>query len=301
MDVLEHTVTRLTLQDRTVLSYWRVACLYTLGTAVVFGILAGPFTLFGAIGIKQVLTHERKATLTCYGATSPEQKRPEISPETCQLVRFRLIGRNVITIPLSDLQSAVLQSGSRYLNRQAGNVSYYWVELNTKNGPIRLTEDDLDEREQQVAIATQINAFIKTPNELLQIEQKGRGLEWVLIILFVPLSLMPILFPLCLMSILSLYLLRSTRCTFDKTLGTLTVEHQALKLKGIEFFSNILIQHSLEEITAVQVDAFKGNAKFWNLVVVLNTGQRISLIWMPTPGKEEKQVMAHRIRQFLDR
>ena len=220
-------------------------------------------------------------------------------------MRERFVGREVITIPLSDLQNATVQSESTYLNRQAGRVAYYWVLLNTQTGSIRLTVDNLSNRVQQQAIATQINTFIKSQSERsLRVQQKGMELNWFAILVVVPLSLMPVLAPLIIMSLASLYMLRSTTCTLDKALGTITVEHQGLKtfdnkeFKG--FFDKIIIQHSIEEIAEVQVEALPGNNRYWNLVAVLKTGKRLPLIWMATPGKEEKQAMANHIRQFLN-
>lgn len=294
MDVLEQTSIRLSFQDRTVLSYWRVACLYTLGTAVVFGILAAPFTSFGLRSIWLVLTHEQMATLTCDRTDSP--------PGRCQLVRSRFVGREVITFPLRDLQNATVQSKSRFLNRQAGRVTYYRVLLNTQTGSIRLTVDNLSNRAEQQTLATQINTFINSPAKpFLKVQQKGSTLDWFVILVFVPLSLMPILVPLVIMFPVSLYLLRSTICTLDKALGTITVEHQGLKTFGNkELFDSKIIQHSIEEIAEVQVEAFPGNERYWNLVAVLKTGKRLPLIWMATPGKEQKQAMANRIRRFLN-
>ncbi|HEY9762970.1 MAG TPA: hypothetical protein V6D07_10615 [Trichocoleus sp.] len=299
MEVLEHTATRLTLQDKTVLGYWRVACLYTLGTAVVFGILAAPFTMFGLIGIHQVLSYERKITLTCAGTDALTQTRPQIPPRTCQLVRDRLFGQRVTTIPLDSLNAAIVKSSSHTFQR-GGTVAFYSVQLETKKGPIQFTQSDSHESARQDAIASQINTFIKSPNQPLQIEQEGKDPDWILIILFVPLSLVPILVPLLIMSVASLYLLRSAHCTFDKTSETITIEYSAISIAGKSFFGSIRNQHALEEITAVQVDPFQGNSKYWNLVVLLKSGKRMSLTWLPTPGKEEKQVMAHRIRQFLN-
>ncbi|HEY9881796.1 MAG TPA: hypothetical protein V6D29_25320 [Leptolyngbyaceae cyanobacterium] len=299
MEVLEHTATRLTLQDKTVLSYWRVACLYTLGTAVVFGILAAPFTLFGLVGIHQVLTHERKVILTCVGTNAPQQTQPQIPPRTCQLVRHRLLGQSVTTIPLDTLEAAVVRSSSHTFQR-GGTVAFYSVQLETQKGPVQFTQNDAKESGRQDAIASEINTFIKNPNQPLQIEQEGQGIDWIVFILFVPLSLLPILVPLLIMSVASLYLLRSAHCTLDKTSETITIEYSAIRIAGRSFFGSIRSQHALEEITAIQVDPFQGNSKYWSLVVVLKSGKRISLTWMPTPGKEEKQVMAHRIRQFLD-
>lgn len=299
MEVLEHTASRLTLRDKTVLGYWRLACLYTLGTVVLFGILAAPFTLFGLIGIHQVLTHERKVTLTCVGTDTPEQTRPQIPPRTCQLVRHRLLRQGVTTIPLDTLEAAVVKSSSHTFKR-GGTVAFYSVQLETPKGPIQFTQNDAKESGRQDAIASEINLFLKHPNQPLQIEQEGQGVDWIVFILFVPLSLLPILIPLLILSVASLYLLRSAHCTLDKTSGTITTDYPAIKIAGRSFFGSIHSQDPLEDITAVKVDPFRANSKYWNLVVVLKSGKRISLTWLPTPGKEEKQVMARRIRRFLN-
>lgn len=292
MDVLEQTSIRLSFQDRTPLSYWRAMCFYALGTAIVFGILSAPLTFFGLGGIWLVLSHEQKATLTCDRRQSP--------PGRCQLVRSRFVGREVITIPLRDLQNATVQSQSRYLNRQAGRVAYYWVLLNTQTGSIRLNVDDLSNRIEQEVTATQINTFIKNPGQpFLKVQQKGMGLDWFALV-FIPISLIPVLAPLILMPLVLLSCGNIT-CTLDKVLGTITVKIPAVKMFGnIEFFKSIVIQRSIEEIAEVQVEAFRGNERYWNLVAVLKTGKRLPLTGIPTPGKEDKQAMANRIRRFLN-
>lgn len=111
---------------------------------------------------------------------------------------------------------------------------------------------------------------------------------------------MPILAPLIILSLASIYSLRSTTCTFDKTLGTITIEHQGLKTFWNENLLKKTIQKSIEQIDKIELEAFPGSDRYWNIVAVLKNGERLPLIWMVSPGKEEKQVVAKRIQQFLD-
>jgi hypothetical protein len=69
------------------------------------------------------------------------------------------------------------------------------------------------------------------------------------------------------------------------------------KSKGFFETTNIL---PIELIAEVKVEAVRGNDQVWNLVAMLKTGRRLPLIWIATPGKEEKQAMANRINQFLN-
>lgn len=294
MKILEQTSVRLSFEDRSLLNhwsyYWPSACLYTLGIAIVINILFAPVTFFGFGSIWLVFTHEQKATLTCTRTESP--------PGKCQLVRSRFVGPEAIEFPLNDLQSATLESESRYLNRQAGKKVYSRVLLNTKTGSINLTVDDLENGAEQEKIATQINTFIKSPTQpFLKVQQKGMPLDWMMILVFITLSLIPILLPFYIL----LFALGTTTCTLDKTLGKFKLQHQWFKIfANKELFKSIIIEYPLAEIAEVEVEALPKNHRCWYIVAVMKSGKRLPIFWLATPGKEEKQAMANRIRRFLN-
>lgn len=78
MNVIEYTASRLVLYDRSVLKYWRVGCLYTLGVTAFFAIIASPLTMVIPSLAWNFLTEELMATLTC--------TRTQSSQNMCQLV-----------------------------------------------------------------------------------------------------------------------------------------------------------------------------------------------------------------------
>ncbi|RCJ22564.1 hypothetical protein A6S26_20690 [Nostoc sp. ATCC 43529] len=298
MKVIEYTPNRLILHDRSVLQYWRIGCLYTLGVTAFFAIIASPFTMIIPSFAWKFLTEEIMATLTC--------TRTQSSQDMCQLVRVRRIGKEIINIPVNDLQSATVITKTVFVKKKfqqkETSYSYYYVLFNKKWGSIRFTLHEFNNEDEQKSHASKINYFIHNQNEnYLSIEQKFMQPNWTFIQVFwlmifsLP-GLAMVAFILTIMFLAMLYALRITTCTFDKTTGMMTLKHQALR----KIFDSIVIQCSLEEIKDIQIKTFSGKGNSWKIELILEQSKAISLNWMETPDREEKLIAAECIRQFLN-
>lgn len=298
MKVIEYTPNKLILHDRSVLQYWRIGCLYTLGVTAFFAIIASPFTMIIPSFAWKFFTEEIMATLTC--------TRTQSSQDMCQLVRERRIGKEIINIPVNDFQSATVITKKflvrkKFEQKETASLSYY-VLFKKKWGSIRFTLHEFNNEDEQKSHASKINYFIHNQNEnYLRIEQKFVQPNWTfmqvfwLIIFSLP-GLAMVAFILAIMFLAMLYALRITTCTFDKTTGMMTLKHEALR----KIFDSIVIQCSLEEIKDIQIKAFSGKGNSWKIELILEHSKTISLNWMKTPHREEKLTAAECIRQFLN-
>jgi len=141
MKILELTPHRITLRDCAI-SLWLSAAGLALG---------------GFVTIAQ----GKLTTLTCHRGLAPQSQ--------CQLSQFGVLGIGSSQQSLNDLQEASVDTHS---SSKGGRT--YAVVFPSSQGTIQLTHYSNNQQEQE-AIASQINAFVKNPHQLgLQIQQDDR-------------------------------------------------------------------------------------------------------------------------------
>ncbi len=257
MNILLHTPTQLVFRHRP-LTLW----------------LAGSF--FTIIGVVIIILLSKASTFTCERA-QPNQGR-------CELKHSNFVMSKIFIISINDLKGAeVVMAHTRQMDSFFILRPHYRVILLTPTEKIPLTLYGTTNHETQDAIAAEINAYIKNPDETsLLIKRDNRWLIYILGGIFIVVGVFA-------------ELSKIITVTFDKVVGELKIERQGL-------LGSQVIEHPLEDIIGVKLNTssyFNSKTILHQVVLELRTDENILLTSNSSMGKARKQRMVDEIRHFL--
>lgn len=221
--------------------------------------------LFAALVLDWIAT-AKGSTLTC--------NRTELAKGSCKVVQSGLLGSER-EIPLSALQGATVERSKS---------DYRVVLLTTANSEVPLTLYYSSGESEKYVIASRINDFVRIPGKTSLVVKQGPGFGYYLYggIFFAA-------------SLFTVYLSPIETCLFDKTLGSFNFKRQGL-------FGTEVIKHRICEIADIQVKESPGSkgGTYYQVIIVLVSGDRLPLTLCPSSGKKSTQKTASCIRKFLN-
>lgn len=242
-------------------------------TPVALWILGSFFTIIGVITL---ILFSKASTFSC--------ERVQTNQGNCELIHAHFVISKTILISLHELKNAeVVMTRNRQIDSFFLLKPHYRVTLLTSNQRIPLSFYGSTNREKQDTIAAKINGFLKNVEESsLLIKQDNRWLIYSIS---------------CLLIIIGLFaeLSKILTITFDKTQESLKIERQGLL--GTQTF-----EYSLEDIKKIKLNtsfAFNSKTVFYQVVLLLKSGEGIPLTPSSSIGKAKKQNRVDQITQFL--
>lgn len=250
---------------------------------------------FGGIGLIALLVTLTIAPITTLNC---DRSAVNLSPPTlqntpnsamCELVGINWLGLETSKTMISGLQAATVETEIKKDTDNKTTYNYYRVVLNTKEGDVPFTENytatEYDYENRQ-ALVSQINIFVENPLQAsLKVQQDdklfgytGFGISSFFLFL----------------SLLVIAVVPVINCTLDKELDRITIKRQRL-------FGTKEIQHSLSEISNVQVEYSSGDeGGTYRVTLNLSAGDNLPLTRFYTSGFKEKHYIAVLIKNFLN-
>ena len=211
--------------------------------------------------------------------------RSQPSGGNCQLVSSTLLQSHVKTIPLKELQGARFNK----VNNSNGNPEPRVVLLTSQGEvpfPFIRSYHATAQHTQLKWMASEINSFVKKPDEQsLTVEEGDLKTGWI-ICAFLGLNLVWMVFCSAVVT-----------CHFDKNLGSITTKRKW-------WFVTKTIEKPLQEIVDVQVEEQRSrNGKNYRISLVLASGKRLPLTPYHTNygcNQKKTQEKADSIATFLN-
>ena len=148
-------------------------------SAPFFGFLLGVMLVF--IGIIGFVLFNSKVTLTCM--------RPSNMPHQCEIVSTAKLRTHKQQIRLAEITGASIERSTDWLRRR-GSRTTYRVVLNTKRGPVPLTEGTSTNLRQRQRTVDQITAFLRNRTKpTLEITESDAGIATIVAVIFGALGL----------------------------------------------------------------------------------------------------------------
>jgi hypothetical protein len=242
-------------------------------TPIVLWLIGSFFTIIGVITL---ILFSKASTLSC--------ERVQGNQGTCELIHAHFVISKTLIISLQELKNAeVVMTRNRQIDSFFILKPHYRVTLLTSNQRIPLSFYGHTNRETQDIIAAKINHFLKnTDHPSLQIKQDKR---WVIYLIS------------ALLIIIGLFaeLSKIFSITFDKRQNTLKIERQGL-------LGTQSIEYSLQDIKIIKLNtsfAFHSKTVFYQVVLLLKSGEAIPLTRNSSLGIDKKQQLVDYIKQFL--
>lgn len=149
-------------------------------SAPFFGFLLGVMLVF--IGIISFVLLSSKVTLTCM--------RPSNMPHQCEIVSTGKLRTHKQQLRLAEITGASIERSTNYWLRRRGPRTTYRVVLNTKHGPVPLTEGTSTNIRQTQRTLDQITAFLRNRTKpTLEITESDTGIASIVAIVFGALGL----------------------------------------------------------------------------------------------------------------
>lgn len=247
------------------------------------------FAGIGLLSFLFALTLTPVTTLTCERSTPSQLSSATIqdapAPATCELLKFNWLGLEKSKISISGLQGATVETKiDTYSDGKMFSV--YRVILFTNGSDVPFTNEySANDDVSRQALISQINTFVENPLQASLLVQQDNRLFGVISIgissFFV------------LLSILVIAVVPVVLCIFDKELNSVTIKRR-------RWFSEEAFQHSLREISNVQVECVANDDWVYRVTLNLESGEKIPLTWFYTSGFEEKQYIVASIKSFLN-
>jgi hypothetical protein len=233
-------------------------------------------SIFTIIGVITLILFSKASTFTC--------ERVQPNQGNCELIHAHFVISKTLIISLHELKNAeIVMTRNRQIDSFFLLKPHYRVTLLTSNQRIPLSIYGSTKREKQDIIAAKINAFLKNAEATsLLIKQDNRWLIYFISGLLIIIGLFA-------------ELSKILTITFDKTQESLKIERHGL-------LGTQCIEHSLQEIKKVKLNtsfAFNSRTVFYQVVLLLKSGEGIPLTPSSSLGKIKKQNRVDQITQFL--
>lgn len=258
MKIIKKTPNQLILQHRPI-GIWLMGSILTI------------------VGLVIIILFTRASSLTCQ-RISPNQG-------SCELTRSHFLMSKTIIVSINDLKGAeVVMNHARQMDSFFILKPYYRVILVIPTKRIPLTAYGTTTRDQQEAIANKINTFIKNQAKTsLFIERDQRWLIYLVGSIFIVVGLLA-------------ELSKIITVTFDKILGTLTIEREGLLRTDVfEFPMEDIIKVKLKNASLFNSEK-EGNR--YQVALELKSDKELPLTKTSTL-KAKKEEIVKEITNFL--
>lgn len=258
MKIIKRTPNQLILQHRPI-GIWLMGSILTI------------------VGLVIIILFTRASSLTC--------QRISPSQGSCELTRSHFLISKTIIVSINDLKGAeVVMNHTRQIDGFFILKPYYRVILIIPTKRIPLTVYGTITHDQQEAIATKINAFLKKPVKTsLFIERDQRWLIYLVGGIFIVVGLLA-------------ELSKIITVTFDKILGTLTIEREGLLRTDVfEFPMEDIIGVKLKSASLFNTEKMGSH---YQVALELKSDKELPLTKKSTL-KANKEEIIHEITNFL--